>query len=82
MISKARLKYDKLPIESRNKRKCNWEPCGNGYYEVSCSNDLIFDRSFNPNKDKVCRICGMPFDDATYINCTINNRPAIQGEPV
>ncbi len=79
MISEARRKYDQLCIESRKKRKCNWEPYGNGHYLASCNAELVFDRSFNPNKDKVCRICGMPFDEATYTDCTINNMQAIQG---
>ena len=41
--------------------ECTWTPWGNGHYEISCNNELIFDRGFNPNKDRVCRICGMPF---------------------
>ena len=51
----------------KNNIECDWEPQGNGHFLTTCG-ELYFDRKFSPTKDKVCRLCGKPFTDATYIN--------------
>jgi len=56
-----------VSIDYSVKETCCWEPQGNGHFLTRCGN-LVFDRSFSPTKDMVCRKCHRPFDDTTYIN--------------